>query len=306
MAQPDKLVPSTCGSRHKVVLVGDSMAFGVGDWILAGQVAGVAAPIQQAAALDDSVRQRWTMVNRGVAGSCCEDWKPPSADSDGGDCFKRVFGEGGVGRDAEVVVVMLGLSNVLRDEAGLPLHAMKRNFQSASALYPEDELSAVAKGVRALAEHLRRQGKKVAIVDLPTTGAVVSTFGQGKVKRINRQLKQICKYDLNEAGKVVDGNTNPALYIPLGSNYKVMKPEHRAFDSLHLNHKGYKVLGVEIYNAIKPMLINCEWKTWKAKLKGDLPKHEQVMKAPVEEFLGSDENNNGAAGNLTQRQNNKA
>ena len=27
MAQPDKLVPSTCGSRHKVVLVGDSMAF---------------------------------------------------------------------------------------------------------------------------------------------------------------------------------------------------------------------------------------------------------------------------------------
>ena len=78
--------------------------------------------------------------------------------------------------------------------------------------------------------------------------------------------------------------SNPVAYVPLGVNHKVMRPELRAFDSLHLNSKGYKVLGVEIYTAICAMLVNCEWKRWKGQLKGMLPEHEAMMKKSVEEI----------------------
>jgi len=297
--------------------MGDSLAMGLGDWILAGQVAGVAPSILKAAAFDKQVRQRWYCLNRGNAGSMSEDWLPPKgprveagqpttekkgsrkgqskpeteplldSDSPGGKSWERIFGSGRVGEDAEVVVIMLGLSDVVRGDAGLPLHAMRRDHNSASVLYPEDELAVVVKNVRAIAARLRSMGKKVAIVDLPSSGAVVSSFGEGKVKRINRQIKQICKHDLSASGDT----TNPVAYVSLGQNHKVMRAEHRAFDSLHLNAKGYKVLGVEIYEKICGMLINCEWKQWKAKLQRTHPENVKVMTADVEEIVGE-----GAAG----------
>ncbi|GMH82505.1 hypothetical protein TrVE_jg5056 [Triparma verrucosa] len=314
ISQADRVIPKTNGPRHKVIVMGDSLAMGLGDWILAGQVAGVAPSILKAAALDKQVRQRWYCLNRGNAGSSSEDWLPPKGprieagqpttekkgkkgdgeaepllgdDSPGGKSWERIFGPGRVGEDAEVVVIMLGLSDVVRGDAGLPLHAMKRDHNSASVLYPEDELAVVVKNVRSIAARLRSLGKKVAVVDLPISGAVVSSYGEGKVKRINRQLKQICKHNLSNVGDT----SNPVAYVSLGLNHKVMRPEHRAFDSLHLNSKGYKVLGVEIYSAICPMLVNCEWKMWKQKLAGALPEHERVMKANAEELVGE-----GAAG----------
>ena len=175
---------------------------------------------------------------------------------------------------------MLGLADVCRNDAGLPLHAMKRNHTSASTLYPEDELAVVVKNVRVIASRLLSMGKKVAIVDLPTTGAMVSSYGEGKVKRINRQLKQICKKDLADADAA-----NPIVHVPLGGNHKVLRPENRGFDSLHLNSKGYKTLAIEVYNAIGPMMVNVEWKSWNSLLKGKLPDHEKAMKASVEELV---------------------
>ena len=76
-SQADRVIPKTNGPRHKVIVMGDSLAMGLGDWILAGQVAGVAPSILKAAALDKQVRQRWYCLNRGNAGSSSEDWLPP-------------------------------------------------------------------------------------------------------------------------------------------------------------------------------------------------------------------------------------
>ena len=63
-----------------------------------------------------------------------------------------------------------------------------------------------------------------------------------------------------------------------------MRPENRAFDSLHLNRNGYKLLAVDIFNALKPMAINVEWNTWKSALKGSLPEHEEEIKKDRAEF----------------------
>lgn len=112
--------------------------------------------------------------------------------------WSRTFSPSRPGADAEIVVILLGLSDICRNDACLPLHAMKRDHTSASAMYPEDELAQVVKNVRAIATRLLEMGKKVAIVDYPTTGAVVSKYGEGKVKRINRQIKQIIRRDLSQ------------------------------------------------------------------------------------------------------------
>ena len=76
---------------------------------------------------------------------------------------------------------------------------------------------------------------------------------------------------------------NPVAYVQLGMNSKVLRAENRAYDSLHLTTAGYKVLAVEIYDKIVPMMVNVEWRSWKGKLKGKLPEHERAMKASEEE-----------------------
>lgn len=70
--------------QHKVVVVGDTWALGVGDWILAGQIAGVSSSILKAAALDRTrIKQRWYVVNQGVNGTSTEDWIPGGGEGEG-------------------------------------------------------------------------------------------------------------------------------------------------------------------------------------------------------------------------------
>ena len=200
----------------------------------------------------------------------------------GGRCWERVFGPGRRTADAEVVVIMLGLADVVRGEAGLTLQALGRDM---GVKYPEGELAEVVRNVREVARRLREEGKKVLIVDLPSNGAVVTGYGEGKMKRLNRQLRQVCKDDLSKLRGSEEGeNSNPVTCIQLGSNYKILNQDNRAFDSLHFNRKGYRLLAEDIWESLRPMLVNVEWQTWKVKLAkgGGLEEHEFAMKGEAE------------------------
>ena len=179
---------------------------------------------------------------------------------------------------------MLGLSDIIRDIASLPLQALnKTTSDSISNPYTEDELAALIKNIRATVWYLACVMKKrVVVVDWPTSGAMVGKFGEGKVKRLNRQLRQVCDEVMEESGKVsvLDGNNSAPLSIPcvsLGTNYQILRTENRSFDSLHFNRKGYKILAKEIFeNSLRAMMVKVEWGTWKEKLKTD-PKSAEVL-----------------------------
>ena len=183
---------------------------------------------------------------------------------------------------SQIVVIMLGLSDILNNTAGLPLAALGRN--DMGAVYPESELATVVKNVRSLATYLRAAGKKVVIVDLPTNGAMLSSFGTGKVKRINRQLRQVWKKDLLKTGEASDGNKVPCAIVPLGSNHKIMRPENRAFDGLHFVKNGYKLMALDVFMVMKPMCISVEFSGWRKDL-GDLGEYQEAASKPVDAFV---------------------
>jgi lysophospholipase L1-like esterase len=288
--------PSTA-YRHKVVIIGDSLGLGVGDWVIPGGTAGIANHVLNAIALEPGIRQRWFVYNRAVSGASSKDWLPPvgkgvpagevtGEDGSKGDAlaaptalggkqYERVFGKGRASADAEIVVIMLGLSDVVQGEAGLPLQALSRGMGEQ---YTEQELAGYTKNVRALVAHLRTTlNKKVVLVDLPISGAYVGTvFGEGKMKRLNRQLRQVWK-----AATANGTKTDDYSFVPLGSNHKTVRSENRAFDGLHFNSSGYKLIANDVASVVKPMCVATEWATWKKEL---------AKQAVTSEEIASEEN----------------
>lgn len=59
---------------HKILVVGDSLAEGFGDYVVCGARPGVAARMERKIAMDDQYRHQWMVFNRGVMGSNTRDW----------------------------------------------------------------------------------------------------------------------------------------------------------------------------------------------------------------------------------------
>ena len=58
----------------------------------------------------------------------------------------------------------------------------------------------------------------------------------------------------------------PVQFVSLRNNHQIMRSDYRAYDSICLNRKGYKLLALDMSDKIKPMMINTEWQVWKPKL----------------------------------------
>lgn len=219
-----------------------------------GESAGVAPHLLRASQLEPKIRRRWKVANRGQAGSSSSMWLPET-----GKCFEQTFGTGSACANADIVVILLGVSDImalLLDE-DMPPAALDR---ASETLYLEGELSALAKNIQAIVVRLIRDGKKVCLVDLPRSG--VPGAGLGKIRCLNAQIKQICR---KQGGALRDEKGSLEL-VSLGTNYRMLQPEFRSFDSCHLNRKGYSRLALEIFETIAPFMIHVEWNVWKLKL----------------------------------------
>ena len=102
--------------QHKIVIVGDDIAAGVGDYVPLGTAAGIAGYLEHYIRRDPKIRQNWQIVNRGKTGTGSYDWMP------GGDLFQSVFGNGQSTADSEIVVVITG-GNDGSDRAAQPRDA---------------------------------------------------------------------------------------------------------------------------------------------------------------------------------------
>jgi hypothetical protein len=68
-------------NAHGVLIIGDSLAEGIGDYITLGQVPGLARHLQQAIRTCPKIRRPkfWVVRSAGVAGSTSTSWLPPGA-----------------------------------------------------------------------------------------------------------------------------------------------------------------------------------------------------------------------------------
>eukprot|EP00904_Undaria_pinnatifida_P003377 jgi/Undpi1/1303/HiC_scaffold_11.g04695.m1 len=274
LSSSDWMVRPVTTYRHKVVLIGDGFAEGLGDWVVMGGMAGVARQLERQAGTDEKVRMFWQIINRGRSGSVSADWLP----SDEKSLYHKKVTRSSACKDAEIFVVTLGTMDVVGDCVGMPIAAMRKTAQDN---FDEEETCDTVKNVREICEALRAEGKKVVVCNAMTSGAGVNRRA-GLAKRLNRQLalyaKETASLDSKkkrtQPGGGRGGDPAPAVREPVHfvklNNPRAMRDDGRAFDGLHLNSRGYRAFADALYDALGPMMVSVEWGFWKAKLAGGL------------------------------------
>ncbi|OWZ21660.1 hypothetical protein PHMEG_0003749 [Phytophthora megakarya] len=87
---------------HKVVIIGDDFAAGIGDYVTVGSAGGGIADY-----LKKIVRHNWAIINAGVPGSTTADWLLSSPKK----YFKNVFTSRAMS-DASIVIIILGSAEI--------------------------------------------------------------------------------------------------------------------------------------------------------------------------------------------------
>ena len=138
---------------RKVVVVGDGMAEGFGDWITLGRIGGVATRLEGRIHNDPRVRQAWRVVNAGAYGSSSDSWLPVwsgpperyaflSRMSTESSLYSSLFGSHALAEMArpDVVAIMLGAQDYL---VGLTAPASWANILSLARSIVQDQGSLV-------------------------------------------------------------------------------------------------------------------------------------------------------------------
>ncbi|KXS18768.1 hypothetical protein M427DRAFT_53696 [Gonapodya prolifera JEL478] len=95
---------------HTIILIGDSIAAGVGDrgslFDIGGLVQYFTSYMRPLAG--KKIRQKWTIVNKGVAGSTTREWHPEYRDPQRKENLFQQALESSHGKHAEIAIIMMG------------------------------------------------------------------------------------------------------------------------------------------------------------------------------------------------------
>jgi lysophospholipase L1-like esterase len=148
-------VPST--RNRKVVIVGDDVAYGVGDWVVVGGDFGFLQHLPRWPLR--GLFLRWTAFNAAVRGSTTTDWMPKT------NRFLDAFDvDAGAHADADVVLVMLGLLDRV-------------------------PAAVTAKNLETICRALEERGKVVLVATVPIPAAAERTAGA--VDRLKKRSDMI-------------------------------------------------------------------------------------------------------------------
>jgi hypothetical protein len=237
-------------TAHKCCIVGDGFALGIGDSIFSGHEAGITMTLSALLSRSSSIRsKKWKVLNCGkfYFGHSTKDWLPPapfpalSCEKEGSsfqkksssppvlvgegkNYYNQVFGEGSVGHDADIVIIMAGSSDILFQKNEMPAEAMKRSLIPAYSKkctanlnekggksnkvgdgpFPSNEMCSAVVNIGRLAFDLAYiQGKMVCIVGIPpptcsehtwyvpSSSPMPGNYSVGMTRRMNVQLLQI-------------------------------------------------------------------------------------------------------------------
>jgi len=240
--------------RHKLLVIGDGYAEGLGDWVQMGSNAGLVRRLQACVAKEERIRQFWRIASLGRAGSVTGDWLNALSDDDRGLLRKNLNRKSY--EDAAIVVVCLGTMDVLFQCDQLPLQAMAHS--EFDYVFPEDELAVLTKNLIAICEYLRAKGMHVILCDLPQELPGMRKF-RGRVKKLNRQIRQ---YIERRKSEDADDKDVPQIRLVRMSDGALARSQSLAFDGQHLNAQGYKILGEMVFAQTLPLMIKTELPTW--------------------------------------------
>ncbi|TMW60583.1 hypothetical protein Poli38472_000625 [Pythium oligandrum] len=216
---------------HKVVIIGDDFAAGLGDYVTMTSSAGLARHLKGVIAGNDKVRHRWEIINAGIPGSFSQDWLLNAPTK----YFESVFSSNKRTSDAEIVIVMLG-SNESRAKSGENAKEISRNLMS-------------------ICDTLRKKGKHVCLATVASSTPLEPT-----VEKIplNSMLEDFCAS--------TKGDDMPVILGPRLDTYAFRRDNVLSFDGYHFNSSAYKLLARNTADFLVPMMTAVEWRTWKDQL----------------------------------------
>mmetsp|Transcript_36448 Transcript_36448/g.114259 ORF Transcript_36448/g.114259 Transcript_36448/m.114259 type:complete len:270 (-) Transcript_36448:271-1080(-) len=119
LVQPSRLEKAT-PFRHKLIVIGDGYAEGLGDWVQMGSNGGIVRRLQNLAGKDDRIRQYWRVASLGRAGTVTGDWLNVMSGEDDAGLLRKYMNKPSY-QDAEIAVVILGAMDVVFQCDQLPL-----------------------------------------------------------------------------------------------------------------------------------------------------------------------------------------
>ena len=266
---------SSINCNNNIVIIGDSFGYGIGDSFFTCESAGIGYSLYYQIQIESSIRTQWTLTNYSSFKSTTNDWLPHKINKNDYNGLittnSSLFEKNKKHiQNSSIVILFMGTQDMLQEEEEgllLPDAALLRSMQNA--IYPPEEISSIVSNIVKICKELQSMKKHVLVIDLPTEG--LETFGRGKIRRINQQLKQAIKQE----NSLSTDDTNKIELISLGSNHRIMRPHqnedtHCPFHPLHLNRKGYELLAYNIFqNGLKNMIVLIEWMKWKVLFEKD-------------------------------------
>ncbi|KAJ3074254.1 hypothetical protein HDU99_001768, partial [Rhizoclosmatium hyalinum] len=217
---------------HQIVVIGDEIAYGVGDTSRLGAPPGLAKHLCQKLMNEAKVKHIWEIYNQGKSGSTSRDWLPRSERKDGSDSkgyFESVFSNKKT-EQAEVVIIMLGFNDAR---------------VTANPISPAESVQ----NISSICRVLRNLGKDVYLCTISTYGdKVVLTEAQteGNVVRNEGILEYL------NSKEVFTGARLDA------QSYEFRSKEFYK-DGVYLNQKAYKKLAKDFGDMILNTLVKREF-----------------------------------------------
>ncbi|KAJ8574906.1 hypothetical protein ON010_g4306 [Phytophthora cinnamomi] len=239
---------------HKVVIIGDDFAAGVGDYITVGSAGGGIAPYlqkivsqddkastAQPSALCSEVRHTWAIINAGVPGSTTADWLLSSPKK----YFNNVFSSRATA-DVSIVIIILGSVEI---NLLMSLPPVDRNPSAAG--------HEMRRNLVEICDTLRKKGKQVCLATVAGPDPI-ATETDSASSTLNTALEHFCKSTSTEDAPVILG--------PRLDTYAFRRESALWVDKHRFNSQSYRQLARNTADFLIPMMTAVEWTTWKEQL----------------------------------------
>lgn len=162
-----QMTPPARGGVHKLAVLGDETAEGLGDYTVVGALTGVAGRLEPLLARLPRVRNRWVPLNRGYAGSTSADWLPDAPSPPPFSRVRRTVALPCGARGRNLMAHALACRGAASEADVVVLSAGRNDYAAARAAGRPDRPQETVDAIMAAADALAAPGRTVLVCTLP-------------------------------------------------------------------------------------------------------------------------------------------